>query len=60
MKGIQLILSEVEAESQDTVAGDAVQFLLVSQGPVLGCVSELVKLERANKEPRGSDPVGLE
>lgn len=60
MKGIQLILSEVEAESQDTVAGDAVQFLLVSKGHILGCVSELITLEQANKEPRDSDPVGLE
>lgn len=32
MKGIQSILSDVEAESQDTVAGDAVQVLLVSKG----------------------------
>lgn len=43
-KGVELLLNEVEAESQATLAGDKVQSLVVTRGPVLGCLSGLVEL----------------
>lgn len=42
MKRIEQILDEVEAESQDTVAGSAVQFLVVSKGTHIRALQTLM------------------
>lgn len=39
-EGIELLLNEVEAESQATTAGDTVQSLVVSKG---GCIRLYIK-----------------